>query len=72
MPWKFEVSSLITECSDCSIAEVDVFLLIKDVICYNPGDELLSDSFTYNELHNGVLWEVEGKVSTVPYHLLIN
>jgi len=26
------------------------------------GDELLSDSFTYSELFNGVLWEVEGKV----------
>ena len=28
------------------------------------GDELLSDSFTYKELENGVLWEVEGKVSS--------
>ncbi|KAK2982301.1 hypothetical protein RJ640_014820, partial [Escallonia rubra] len=26
-----------------------------------PGDELLSDSFPYKEIHNGVLWEVEGK-----------
>lgn len=25
------------------------------------GDELLSDSFPYKELYNGVLWEVEGK-----------
>jgi hypothetical protein len=25
------------------------------------GDELLSDSFPYTEVHNGVLWEVEGK-----------
>jgi hypothetical protein len=25
------------------------------------GDELLSDSFTYEEIHNGVIWEVEGK-----------
>jgi len=25
------------------------------------GDELLSDSFTYRELHDGVLWEVDGK-----------
>ncbi|KAL6953948.1 hypothetical protein U1Q18_042905, partial [Sarracenia purpurea var. burkii] len=24
-------------------------------------DELLSDSFPYKEIHNGVLWEVEGK-----------
>lgn len=27
------------------------------------GDELLSDSFPYKETENGVLWEVEGKVS---------
>lgn len=27
-----------------------------------PGDELLSDSFPYKEIHNGALWEVEGKV----------
>jgi len=27
------------------------------------GDELLSDSFPYKEIENGVLWEVEGKVS---------
>ena len=26
------------------------------------GDELLSDSFTYKEIENGCLWEVEGKV----------
>ena len=26
------------------------------------GDELLSDSFPYKEIENGVLWEVEGKV----------
>ncbi|KAL8208304.1 hypothetical protein R6Q57_007716 [Mikania cordata] len=26
------------------------------------GDELLSDSFPYKELLNGILWEVEGKV----------
>ncbi|KAF8672938.1 hypothetical protein HU200_008063 [Digitaria exilis] len=25
------------------------------------GDELLSDSFPYKEIENGVLWEVEGK-----------
>ncbi|KAJ0737454.1 putative translationally controlled tumor protein [Helianthus annuus] len=25
------------------------------------GDELLSDSFPYKELLNGILWEVEGK-----------
>lgn len=26
------------------------------------GDELLSDSFLYNEIQNGALWEVQGKV----------
>ncbi|MBL1639761.1 hypothetical protein ELD68_35350, partial [Klebsiella pneumoniae] len=25
------------------------------------GDELLSDSFPYKEIQNGVLWEVDGK-----------
>ena len=30
---------------------------------YFSGDELLSDSFPYKEIENGVLWEVEGKVS---------
>ncbi|TJX46523.1 hypothetical protein E8P77_28830 [Soehngenia saccharolytica] len=33
-------------------------LVYQDIF---TGDELLSDSFTYNELYNGVLWEVEGK-----------
>jgi hypothetical protein len=32
------------------------------VVSACAGDELLSDSFTYKELFNGVLWEVEGKV----------
>ncbi|OAY72112.1 Translationally-controlled tumor protein [Ananas comosus] len=27
----------------------------------NSGDELLSDSFPYEEIENGMLWEVEGK-----------
>ncbi|PPS05715.1 hypothetical protein GOBAR_AA14932 [Gossypium barbadense] len=27
----------------------------------NVGDELLSDSFPYKEIENGMLWEVEGK-----------
>ncbi|XP_038974062.1 translationally-controlled tumor protein homolog isoform X2 [Phoenix dactylifera] len=27
------------------------------------GDELLSDSFPYKEIENGMLWEVEGKVN---------
>lgn len=30
------------------------------------GDELLSDSFPYKEIENGVLWEVEGKVTSCP------
>jgi len=33
-------------------------LVYQDLL---SGDELLSDSFVYNEIHNGVLWEVEGK-----------
>jgi hypothetical protein len=33
-------------------------LVYQDLI---SGDELLSDTFTYKELFNGVLWEVEGK-----------
>ncbi|KAF8095419.1 hypothetical protein N665_0332s0003 [Sinapis alba] len=28
------------------------------------GDELLSDSFPYKEIENGILWEVEGKWTT--------
>jgi len=31
-------------------------------LCVVAGDELLSDSFPYKEIENGVLWEVEGKV----------
>ncbi|XP_071692994.1 translationally-controlled tumor protein homolog [Rutidosis leptorrhynchoides] len=33
-------------------------LVYQDLI---SGDELLSDSFPYNEILNGILWEVEGK-----------
>ncbi|KAK9076114.1 hypothetical protein SSX86_004447 [Deinandra increscens subsp. villosa] len=33
-------------------------LVYQDLI---SGDELLSDSFPYKELLNGILWEVEGK-----------
>lgn len=33
-------------------------LVYQDLL---SGDELLSDSFPYKELFNGVLWEVEGK-----------
>ncbi|OAY27736.1 translationally-controlled tumor protein homolog [Manihot esculenta] len=33
-------------------------LLYQDLL---TGDELLSDSFSYKEIHNGMLWEVEGK-----------
>ena len=35
-----------------------IMLVYQDLI---SGDELLSDSFPYNELFEGVLWEVEGK-----------
>ncbi|XP_072967195.1 translationally-controlled tumor protein homolog [Typha angustifolia] len=33
-------------------------IVYQDVL---TGDELLSDSFPYEELENGMLWEVEGK-----------
>ncbi|KAK6265377.1 hypothetical protein QUC31_016214 [Theobroma cacao] len=33
-------------------------LVYQDLLC---GDELLSDSFPYKEIENGMLWEVEGK-----------
>ncbi|KAJ1407655.1 Translationally controlled tumor protein, conserved site [Sesbania bispinosa] len=33
-------------------------LVYQDLL---SGDELLSDSFRYNEVENGMLWEVEGK-----------
>ncbi|OWM72466.1 translationally-controlled tumor protein homolog [Punica granatum] len=33
-------------------------LVYQDLI---TGDELLSDSFPYKEIENGMLWEVEGK-----------
>nr|ADZ75463.1 translationally controlled tumor protein [Litchi chinensis] len=33
-------------------------LVYQDLI---SGDELLSDSFPYKEIQNGILWEVEGK-----------
>ncbi|KAI4317584.1 hypothetical protein L6164_025445 [Bauhinia variegata] len=33
-------------------------LVYQDLL---TGDELLSDSFNYKEIENGVLWEVEGK-----------
>ncbi|CAH2053534.1 unnamed protein product, partial [Thlaspi arvense] len=29
------------------------------------GDELLSDSFPYTEIENGILWEVQGKWTTL-------
>lgn len=35
-----------------------IMLVYQDLL---TGDELLSDSFPYKELHNGALWEVEGK-----------
>uniref|UniRef100_A0A2P2KMY9 Translationally-controlled tumor protein homolog n=1 Tax=Rhizophora mucronata TaxID=61149 RepID=A0A2P2KMY9_RHIMU len=33
-------------------------LVYQDLL---TGDELLSDSFRYQEIENGILWEVEGK-----------
>ncbi|KAL5076072.1 hypothetical protein RYX36_015056 [Vicia faba] len=33
-------------------------LVYQDLL---TGDELLSDSFPYKEIENGLLWEVEGK-----------
>ncbi|KAM1923436.1 hypothetical protein ACFX15_021353 [Malus domestica] len=33
-------------------------LVYQDLL---TGDELLSDLFPYKEIHNGVLWEVDGK-----------
>ncbi|XVF31385.1 hypothetical protein REPUB_Repub16aG0141600 [Reevesia pubescens] len=33
-------------------------LVYQDLL---TGDELLSDSFPYKEIENGILWEVEGK-----------
>ncbi|KAG2271774.1 hypothetical protein Bca52824_066329 [Brassica carinata] len=37
-------------------------LVYQDLL---TGDELLSDSFPYKEIENGILWEVEGKWTTV-------
>ncbi|KAL8254374.1 hypothetical protein R6Q59_032595 [Mikania micrantha] len=42
-------------------------LVYQDLI---SGDELLSDSFPYKELLNGILWEVEGKVYLAPIFVL--
>ncbi|KAJ6430910.1 hypothetical protein OIU84_018421 [Salix udensis] len=33
-------------------------LVYQDLL---SGDELLSDSFPYREIENGMLWEVDGK-----------
>lgn len=38
------------------------FFAWQDFINELSGDELLSDSFPYKEIENGILWEVEGKV----------
>ncbi|MQL36400.1 hypothetical protein EI006_26780, partial [Escherichia coli] len=35
-----------------------IMLVYQDLL---TGDELLSDSFPYKEIENGMLWEVEGK-----------
>ncbi|XP_047309470.1 translationally-controlled tumor protein homolog [Impatiens glandulifera] len=37
-------------------------LVYQDLL---TGDELLSDSFPYKEIQNGILWEVEGKFQWV-------
>ncbi|KAJ8506869.1 hypothetical protein OPV22_007755 [Ensete ventricosum] len=34
-----------------------MLLVYQDLL---TGDELLSDSFSYKEIENGMLWEVEG------------
>lgn len=36
---------------------------LSKIFSFISGDELLSDSFPYKEIQNGILWEVEGKVS---------
>lgn len=46
------------ECVDYYIVEFAYLIQIVFVIL---GDELLSDSFPYKEILNGILWEVEGK-----------
>ncbi|RWW33026.1 hypothetical protein GW17_00002276, partial [Ensete ventricosum] len=40
------------------------------IIYMAPGDELLSDSFPFKEIENGIIWEVEGKlvIFVVPCH----
>ncbi|XWS14091.1 hypothetical protein CRYUN_Cryun36dG0093200 [Craigia yunnanensis] len=38
--------------------ETAIMLVYQDLL---SGDELLSDSFPYKEIENGMLWEVEGK-----------
>ncbi|KAI3788776.1 hypothetical protein L2E82_01552 [Cichorium intybus] len=40
------------------IAGSIIMLVYQDLL---TGDELLSDSFPYKEIENGMLWEVEGK-----------
>lgn len=49
-------------CLGLPLASMEVHL--KDALVYQDllsGDELLSDSFPYKEIENGVLWKVEGK-----------
>lgn len=52
------VFSCCVESSICTIVLIFTWILFIDL-----GDELLSDSFPYKEIQNGVLWEVDGKVS---------
>ena len=44
-------------------SESHIFSILNSLS--RAGDELLSDSFPYEEIENGMLWEVEGKVITV-------
>jgi hypothetical protein len=41
---------------------VVILLIFVSCAVLFAGDELLSDSFPYKEIENGILWEVEGKV----------
>ncbi|KVH88892.1 Mss4-like protein [Cynara cardunculus var. scolymus] len=47
-----------------AFSPLPVFTDPRSMLVYQDlltGDELLSDSFPYNEILNGILWEVEGK-----------
>jgi len=59
-PWMQSIlhSDLLVLYAACHHIAITCFILFT-------GDELLSDSFPYAEIHNGVLWEVEGKVRAI-------